>query len=97
MKLSSEEVKKIAHLARLELTDDEVATYGEQLSSVLEYIDQLREVDVTDVEPTAQVSGLTNVMRDDGAEPWADDEVESALNQAPDREGRFVKVKRVIQ
>jgi len=97
MQLSAEEVKKIAHLARLELTDDEVKTYGEQLSSVLEYINQLKEVDVADVEPTAQVSGLTNVMRDDVAEPWPDDEIAAALAQAPQREGKFIKVKRVMQ
>ena len=97
MQLSNEEVKKIAHLARLELTDDEIETYGGQLSAILDYVGQLKEVDVTGVAPTAQVGGLTNVARDDVAEPWPADEVEAALGQAPAREGRFVKVKRVIQ
>lgn len=95
--LSNEAIKKIALLARLDITEAETETYSEQLSAVLGYIDQLKEVDVTDVEPTAQVSGLANVVRDDTAEPWPDDEVESALNQAPQRDGEFIKVRRVIQ
>ena len=96
MKLNKEEIKKIADLARLELTDKELETYGSQLSDILGYVDQLQEVDVTGVEPTAQVTGLENIMREDTVEDWPKDEVESALAQAPDREGRFVKVKRVL-
>jgi len=96
MKLDKKEIKKIAELARLELTDKELETYGLQLSDILGYVDQLQEVDVTGVEPTAQVTGLENVMREDKVEEWPEDEVESALGQAPDREGKFVKVKRVL-
>lgn len=106
MQLSKSEVQHIANLARLELTDAEVATYGEQLSAVLDYMEVLKEVDVTGVEPTAQVTGLTNVARDDVAEEWPADEVEAALAQAPERlarrsrgeggEGRYIKVRRVL-
>jgi len=96
MKLDKKEVKKIANLARLELTDKELEIYGPQLSDVLSYIDQLQEVDVTNIEPTAQVTGLENVMRDDEVEEWPNDEVESALGQAPEREGKYIKVKRVL-
>ncbi len=96
MKLDKKEVKKIADLARLELTDKELETYGSQMSDILGYVDQLQEVDVTDIQPTAQVTGLENVMREDIAESWPEDEVESALGQAPEREGKFIKVKRVL-
>ena len=63
MQLSKEEIQHIAKLARLELTDKELEKYGGQLSAVLNYIDQLKEVDVKGVEPTAQVTGLENVLR----------------------------------
>jgi len=96
MNLSKNEVKKIAELARLELTDEEVITYGKQMSQVLGYMAELKEVDVDGVEPTAQVTGLTNVAREDVADAWPADEVAAALAQAPERQGRFVKVKRVI-
>jgi aspartyl-tRNA(Asn)/glutamyl-tRNA(Gln) amidotransferase subunit C len=97
MNLSKEEIQHIAKLARLDLTDAELEKYGSQLSSVLSYIDQLKEVDVKGVEPTAQVSGLTNVTRDDVVKDWDEKEVEEALRDAPEKEGRFIKVKRVIE
>jgi aspartyl-tRNA(Asn)/glutamyl-tRNA(Gln) amidotransferase subunit C len=97
MQLSKEEIQHIAKLARLDLTDAELEKYGSQLSSVLSYIDQLKEVDVKGVEPTAQVSGLTNVTRQDVARDWDEKEVEEALRDAPEKEGRFIKVKRVIE
>ena len=96
MKLNKTEVKKIAELAKLELTDKELETYGDQMSQVLDYMDELKEVDVSDVKPTAQVTGLENVMREDEVEQWSKDEVEVSLNQAPERDEHFVKVKRVL-
>ncbi|MFA5318516.1 MAG: Asp-tRNA(Asn)/Glu-tRNA(Gln) amidotransferase subunit GatC [Patescibacteria group bacterium] len=96
MKLDKKEIKKIAELARLELTDKELETYGSQLSDILGYVDQLQEVDVAGVEPTAQVTGLENIMREDKAEEWPEDEVKASLGQAPESEGRYVKVKRVL-
>lgn len=97
MQLSKEEIQHIAKLARLELTDAELEKYGSQLSAVLSYIDQLKEVDVKGVEPTAQVTGLENVLREDVARDWDEKEIEEALKDAPEREGRFIKVKRVIE
>lgn len=96
MKLSKEETKKIAELARLELTEQELETYGGQLSAVLDYMEELNEVDVAGIMPTAQVSGLENAMREDVVESWPEDEVEAGLRQAPDNEGRFIKVKRIL-
>lgn len=97
MKLTKKEVEHIAKLARLELSEEELNKYGEQLSAVLEYINQLEEVDVEGVEPTAQVTGLTNVWREDEARDCPEEEREAALNEAPDLEGRQIKVKRVLE
>ena len=97
MQLSKEEIKYIANLARLELTEEELEKYGGQLSAVLDYIDQLKEVDTAGVEPTAQVTGMKNIFREDKAEEWSEDEIEAALKDAPAREHRFIKVKRVIE
>ncbi len=96
MKLNKKGIQHIANLARLELTDKELKTYGNQLSDVLSYIDQLKEVAVEGVEPTAQVTGLKNVFREDEIKEWNKQEREDALNQAPEIEDRQVKVKRVL-
>ena len=83
-------------MARLELTEEEMETYGGQLSAIFGYIDQLKEVDTTTVEPTAQVTGLKNVMRDDEARNWDEAEKQAALAQAPELENEQVKVRRVL-
>ena len=94
MKLSLEEVNKIAKLSRLELSSDEVTQYSEQLSDILTYIEQLNEADVKNVEETAQVTGLENVYRDDVI-------IESGIEKelvelAPDHEDGEIKVKSVF-
>lgn len=66
--LSKEQVLKIADLARLALTDDEVERYQQELSAILEYVVQLNELDTDQVEPTTQVTGLLNVVRDDAVD-----------------------------
>ncbi|MDD5291284.1 MAG: Asp-tRNA(Asn)/Glu-tRNA(Gln) amidotransferase subunit GatC [Patescibacteria group bacterium] len=96
MKLTKEEIKHIADLARLELTDDELKKYGSQLSAVLNYINQLKEVDTTDIEPTAQVTGLENALREDVKEDWDKREGQEAFRQAPELESGQIKVKRVL-
>ncbi len=96
MKLKKEEIQHISNLARLELTDEELEKYGDQLSGVLDYFDQLKEVDTSDVLPTAQVTGLENVYKDDKIEVWDDEERKAALHQAPELEDDQVKVKRVL-
>lgn len=59
------QVRHIAKLARLQLTDGEVEKFSRELTSILQYVDVLQEVDTKNVEPTAQVTGQTNVLRDD--------------------------------
>jgi len=112
MKLTKQEIEHVAKLARLELTEEEIEKFGSQLSGVLDYIDQLKEVDVTGVEPTAQVTGLVNAWREDVVEycdtdirEWREDVVEycdtdireAALSQAPEVEEHQVKVKRILE
>lgn len=65
MSLSIEEVKKIAHLARIELTSDEEKRHAATISTVLDFVNTLNEVDTDGVEPTAQVTGLEDVVRED--------------------------------
>lgn len=64
MSLTREDVVKIAHLARLALTDDELAHYGEQLAAILDYAARLEELDLEGIEPSAH-GGRQNIMRDD--------------------------------
>ncbi len=63
------DVRYVARLARLELGDEEIAKYQAQLSDVLKYVEALRQVDVSDVEPTAHASPVFNVFRADEARP----------------------------
>lgn len=65
MKLTKEEVEKLAHLARLQLTEEEKERYTDQLTSILSYVTMLGEVDTAGVEETSQVTGLSNVTRED--------------------------------
>src|SRR5262245_15937582 len=81
--LTPDQVRWIAHLARLELTDAELALFAPQLGAIVGYFDLLREVDVTGVEPLAHALPLANVFRDD--EPAESLPVEQALANAPDR------------
>jgi len=67
-KLDISQIEHIAKLSRLELTDEEKKLYSEQLSSVLDYVEQLSEVDTENIETTANITGLKNVFREDEVE-----------------------------
>jgi len=92
--LDESAVRHVAHLARLHITDEEVARYGEQLSHILDYVRQLNELDTKDVPPTAHPHPLTNVLRDDVVRPcWTGDQ---ALANAPQRQESFFSVPKVL-
>ena len=95
MALTMEEVRKVALLARLRLDDAEIERMQQQLSSILDYMQVLQEVDVADVPPTAQVTDVVNVMRPDEVRPSLP--VEEALANAPAHEGGYFKVKPVFE
>jgi aspartyl-tRNA(Asn)/glutamyl-tRNA(Gln) amidotransferase subunit C len=96
MKLSPEKIEHIAKLARLKLSEEEKEQYAEELSVVLDYIEKLQEVDTTDVEPTAQVTGLENVVREDKAKEVSKEKRKHLIKEFPQREGRMLKVQEVF-
>ncbi len=95
MRLTAEEVKHVAELAKLHLTDAEVAQFTEQLSDILGYAEILQAVDTSSVPPTPYVLPLSSVMRDDVTEPCLTNEV--ALANAPDHEDGFFRVRAVFE
>ena len=85
----------MARLARLDLSDEEVETFRGQLSEILQYVEQLQNVDISGLKPTNQVTGLTNIMRDDNVQDYGytpDD----LLKNVPHVERHQIKVKRVL-
>ncbi len=92
--LSKEEVQKIASLARLKLTEKEIEEMGKDLSSILDYFKLIEKADVSDVLPDFY-SGSKNVMRDDRKEEVK--EARKIIEQAPMKEGKFVKVREILK
>jgi aspartyl-tRNA(Asn)/glutamyl-tRNA(Gln) amidotransferase subunit C len=92
--LDQEQVKKVAHLARLDLSPQEVEQFTGQLGSILDYVEQLSELEVTDVPPTTRAIDVSNVLRDDQLQPYA--ERERILAAAPDSDGDFLRVPKII-
>jgi aspartyl-tRNA(Asn)/glutamyl-tRNA(Gln) amidotransferase subunit C len=89
------DVKYIAHLARLSLTPEEEQKIGAQLGSILEYIEKLKEVDVSTVEPTAHAFPLVNVTRPDEIRPSLSNE--EALLNAPARANGLFLVPKIVE
>ena len=94
MKLSREEVLHIARLARLGLSEAEIDKMREQLSDILENFEILRQVDTSDIPPTAQSIALQSVMRDDEVAPSLP--TDAILANAPRREGDCFRVRAVL-
>ena len=95
MRLSADEVRHIALLARLGTTDDEVETMRSQLSNILDHFDVLQKVDTEGVQPTGHSVDLDSVMREDEAAP--SQPAEEMLANAPRREGDYVRVRAVLE
>jgi aspartyl-tRNA(Asn)/glutamyl-tRNA(Gln) amidotransferase subunit C len=94
MSLTAREVQWVAHLARLQLTEAELETMTRQLRAIVDYVDQLRQVNTDGVEPMAHALAVQNVFRDD--EPAASLSVDDALANAPQRRGDFYSVPAVL-
>lgn len=93
-RISPDDVRKVAELARLELPDDKIATYTDQLERILDYVAHLQQVDTEGVPATTRAVEVPNVSRADGVEPT---EVrEELLNMAPQREGEFFRVPQIL-
>lgn len=94
MSVQTIDIRYVAKLARIALTDEEVERFGKQLGDLLEHVNALAELDTASVAATAQVVESRNVARDDRVQPCLDREV--VLKQAPQRQGGFFRVPRII-
>ena len=95
-KISLQEVEHIAELARIGLTKEEKERFSEELSDILEYIEQLKEIDTKDIEPVSQVTGLINVVREDITDSCDEDTRKKIINNFPEEKDGCVKVKQVM-
>ncbi len=93
--LSKADILKLAALARLGLTDQEVEEFSTELTAILQYVEQLSAVDVNGLEPTSQVTGLTNVTRADVVKEYGY-AAHELLKNVPTIENDQIKVKRMI-
>lgn len=94
MKLTEAEVKHVAKLANLDLTDSEVTQFQEQLSEILDYVEILKEVPTEKIEPTSQVTALENVLSQD--EVGFSFSVKDALSGAPKTQKNLFQIKRIL-
>ena len=92
--IDREQVRKVANLARLELTTEEEAQFTTQLGSILDYIEQLNQLDVTNVAPTTRAIDVSNITREDILQPYADRG--ALLTSAPQQEGDFFRVPKIL-
>ena len=93
-KITKEEVRKVAELARLELNENEINNHAEQLEKILEYIKQLEEIDTNDVPCTTRAIEVINVFREDKKQN--SDCKEQLLDLAPSREDEYFKVPKIL-
>ncbi|GAA0430091.1 Asp-tRNA(Asn)/Glu-tRNA(Gln) amidotransferase subunit GatC [Lentibacillus halophilus] len=93
--ISKDQVKHVADLARLAVTEDEADKFAKQLSSIIDYAEQLNELDTENVEPTTHVLDLKNVMRDDEPKEWISKE--DALHNAPDKQDGYFRVPSILE
>ena len=93
-KINKDEVKKVAHLARLELNDNEVSKHAEQLEKILDYIGQLEKIDTDNIPCTTRAIEVVNVFRKD--EKKNSDCNEEILGLAPSKEDKYFKVPKIM-
>jgi len=93
--INRQQVEKVAHLSRLDLTEQELELFSGQLSAIVEYIQKLNELKTDDVEPLAHCLPIHNVFRQDTVRPSLN--VEKALENAPDRVDDFFKVPQILE
>ena len=97
MAITRKDVEYVARLARLELSEAEKEQYAGQLENILTYVDTLNEADTSNVPPTNHALNLTNVWREDVCRPCPEGTRERLLNNAPEREDDFFKVRKIIE
>ncbi|NEP56428.1 MAG: Asp-tRNA(Asn)/Glu-tRNA(Gln) amidotransferase subunit GatC [Symploca sp. SIO2G7] len=92
--IDKEEVYKVANLARLEMTEEEAQQMTAQMSSILEYFEQLSELDTDNVPPTTRAIDVSNVTRPDELRPYPNRE--AILKEAPEPDGDFFRVPKIM-
>ncbi len=95
--ISKKEVQHVAKLARLGLSEKEIEEMQKELSVILEYIDLLEEVDVSEIKPTFHSVPIENVMREDEAKRESPQTVNKLLDEVPSKEEGYVKVKEILK
>src|ERR1700733_7458243 len=95
VQLSRDEIVALANLAQIELSDAEIKQYQKELSQILEYFEQLKAVDVSNLEPTNQVTGLVDVTRPDSEYKYPLDK-KIMFNDVPEMLDQQIKVKKVL-
>lgn len=93
-RITADQVRKVAKLSRLDLTDAEIQEFTGQLGAILEYVDKMNELDTENVEPLAHCLPVTNCFRQDIA--VSSMENDQALANAPDRDGEYFKVPKIL-
>ena len=94
-RITIDEVKHVANLARLAITEEEAEKFTKQLDTIIRFAEQLNELDTDNVEPTSHVLDIKNVFREDIAQ--AGFPVEEVLKNAPDHENGQIKVPSIIE
>lgn len=94
-KITRDDVLKLARLSKIKLSDEEVDKFVVELSAILKYAEQIDSVDTKGLESTDQVTGLQNVMRPDDILDY-DETPKELLKNTPTKEGKYIKVKRVL-
>lgn len=94
--LSQKEVKNIASLARIGVSEADVEKYQKDLSAVLDYFKTLEELDTTGIEPIGHATAQENVLRGDMVEVFGDEGREAILKNAPETKNKYIKVKSVL-
>jgi len=95
--LTKQEIKHIASLARIELTEDEEERYRKEMSAILEYVRKLDELDTDGVEPIGHITGMVNVLREDVVLEASDEEKRRIMENIPEKRDGCIRVKQVLK
>ncbi|MBU0598589.1 Asp-tRNA(Asn)/Glu-tRNA(Gln) amidotransferase subunit GatC [Patescibacteria group bacterium] len=95
MGFQEQDIEKLAHLARIELTGEEKKKFAEQISSILDYVKQIQEVDTSEVKDISHLKDLINIWREDEVKECQN--VNEIIDQFPEKHGNFNKVKPVLE
>lgn len=96
MKIDEKQIEEIAELARIKLSKEEKNKYLSQFEAILEYFEQLKEVNTQNVTPFIHAAIKEKIMRNDVIESYNKEDIEKILEQVPDKKGKYIKVKKVL-